>query len=175
MSESASRQQFTELLRQHQNQLFGYIFSLVRSMEDTQDVFQQTSLVLWKKFDGFEPGSNFVAWACNVARLDAMNFLRKRNKQPQLFSPEVQERLADMQAAIEEETSDQQEALTHCLDELPTEQRRLLWDCYDGQRTVREVAVSLDRTTHSVHSSLRHTRKTLLDCMRRFLSREANQ
>jgi len=175
MSDSATRQQFTELLRQHQNQLFGYIFSLVRSMEDTQDVFQQASLVLWNKFDRFQPGTNFLAWACSVARLEAMNFLRKRNHEARSFSLEVQERLADMQANIVEETSDQQEALTHCLDELPADQRKLLWDCYDGQHTVREVADSLDRTTHSVYSSLRHIRKTMLECMRRFLSRGENQ
>jgi RNA polymerase sigma-70 factor (ECF subfamily) len=43
---------------------------------DTQDIFQQTSLVLWEKFDSFETGSNFAAWSCRAARYTAMNFLR---------------------------------------------------------------------------------------------------
>ena len=172
MTDSTSQKQFNELLREHQNQLFGYIFSLVRNMEDTQDVFQQTSLVMWKKFDTFEPDSNFVAWACSVARLEALNFLRKRNKLAVVFSSEVQERLMHTQAAIQCEQTDEEEALTHCVEQLPADQRKLLWDCYDGQYTVQDVADSLDRTTHSVYSSLRNIRKTLFECVRRFLARE---
>ena len=42
------------LLRQHQTQLFGYIYSLVRDLDDADDLFQQTSLVLWDKFDQFD-------------------------------------------------------------------------------------------------------------------------
>ena len=42
-------------LRQHQTQLFGYIYSLVRDLDDADDLFQQTSLVLWDKFDQFDP------------------------------------------------------------------------------------------------------------------------
>jgi len=172
MTDQARCSQFTELLREHQNQLFGYIFSLVRNMEDTNDVFQQASLVMWQKFDGFESGSNFVAWGCRVARLEAMNFLRKRDKQAIALSPEVQERLVDMQAAIASEESDEQEALTHCVSALTADQQKLLWDCYDGEHTVQEVAGTLGRSSHSVYSSLRHIRKTVFKCMQRFLLRE---
>ena len=42
--------EFAELLRHHQTQLFGYIYSLVRDLDDADDLFQQTSLVLWDKF-----------------------------------------------------------------------------------------------------------------------------
>src|SRR5689334_17876152 len=51
---------FAALLRQHQNQLFGYIYSLVRDLDDADDLFQQTSLVLWDKFDLFDPSRSFV-------------------------------------------------------------------------------------------------------------------
>jgi RNA polymerase sigma-70 factor (ECF subfamily) len=44
--------EFAELLRRHQTQLFGFIYSLLRDLDDADDLFQQTSLVLWDKFDG---------------------------------------------------------------------------------------------------------------------------
>ena len=34
---------FAALLRHHQTQLFGYIYSLVRDLDDADDLFQQTS------------------------------------------------------------------------------------------------------------------------------------
>src|SRR5690606_3269633 len=64
--------EFIRLLSQHQSQLFGYIFCMVRSLPDTEDVFQQTAVVLWNKFDDFTPGTSFVAWAKCVARNNAL-------------------------------------------------------------------------------------------------------
>lgn len=168
----ADRLKFVTLLREHQNQVFAYLFSLVRGMEDTEDLFQQASLVLWKKFDEFEPGSNFFAWACQIARFEVTNFLRRKQQESRAFSDEAMERLADMQANVAVEESARQEALDHCLEQLPEKQNQLLRDCYDGRRTVREIAASLGRTTHSVYSSLRHIRQQLHDCILRFLARE---
>ena len=54
--ESDRRAEFAELLRQHQSQLFGYIHSLLRNLSDADDLFQQTTLILWKKFGEFERG-----------------------------------------------------------------------------------------------------------------------
>src|SRR5262249_35538535 len=46
---------FAEHLRQSQTRLYGYIHSLVRDLNDADDLFQQTSLILWKKFDEYDP------------------------------------------------------------------------------------------------------------------------
>ena len=54
------KSEFAALLARHQAQLFGYIHSLVRDLDDADDLFQQTSLVLWDKFDLFDPSRSFV-------------------------------------------------------------------------------------------------------------------
>src|SRR5690242_1077981 len=47
---------FLDLLQRHRSQLFSYILSLVNNLSDSEDLFQQTSLVLWQNFSKFEPG-----------------------------------------------------------------------------------------------------------------------
>src|SRR5581483_6701705 len=42
--------EFAGHLRQHQARLYGYIHSLVGDLNDADDLFQQTTLVLWKNF-----------------------------------------------------------------------------------------------------------------------------
>ena len=72
MSPTADRdRRFTEQLQRHHRRLYGYVFTLLRNHQDAQDVFQQTSLVLWEKFDEFQPDTNFLTWACTVARFKA--------------------------------------------------------------------------------------------------------
>ena len=57
--EAERKHQFAELLREHHRDLFNFIFSLVHHHADAEDVFQQTTLVLWRKFDDFVIGTNF--------------------------------------------------------------------------------------------------------------------
>ena len=62
--------EFADQLREAQSRLFGYIHSLVRDLDDADDLFQQTTLILWNKFGDFDPARSFLSWACGVARLE---------------------------------------------------------------------------------------------------------
>src|SRR5947209_18079426 len=80
---------FAERLGRYQTQLFGYIYSLVRNVDDADDLFQQTSLMLWDKFDQFDPDKSFIAWACGVPRFELSNFVRTRGPRRPYFTDEL--------------------------------------------------------------------------------------
>src|SRR5215472_639653 len=94
---SDTKAEFAARLRQHQTQLFGYIYSPVRDLDDADDLFQQTSLVLWDKFDQFDPSRSFAGWACGVARYEVLNFLRARSRDRLYFSDELSLALIEAQ------------------------------------------------------------------------------
>ena len=55
----------------HSKRIYEFILMLVIRRADADEVFQETCLVLWNKFDGLEantPGG-FYAWACKIAYL----------------------------------------------------------------------------------------------------------
>src|SRR5436309_11942438 len=89
MSESQRKAEFADYLNRHQSQLFGYIHSLVRDLNDADDLFQQTTVILWNKFAEFDRHRSFVAWACGVARLEVASFLRARSRQRLYFTDEL--------------------------------------------------------------------------------------
>ena len=159
-------------LIQHQGQLFGYIFALAQNWEDTQDIFQQTSLVLWGKFDSFEPGSNFAAWACRAARFTAMNFLRaKRRTQARLGDALLDELTSEFESASPVYL-DRQHALASCLKKLSDSERRLVELCYSPQESIKQVSRQLGRSSQSICNSLRRIREKLLECVDRTLAKE---
>ena len=55
------------LMTQHQRRIFAYIHALVPSRADAEDLLQETSLVVVEKFHEFASGTDFVAWACQIA------------------------------------------------------------------------------------------------------------
>src|SRR5687767_4268119 len=89
MSDHQRKAEFAELLRLHQSRLFGYVHSLVRDLDDAEDLFQQTAVILWNKFDGFDRSRSFFSWACGVARFEVANFLRARGRQRLYFSDDL--------------------------------------------------------------------------------------
>src|SRR5229473_736199 len=97
---SDRRVEFAELLRRDQSRLFGYIHSLVRDLNDADDLFQQTTLILWKKFGEFDRQRNFFSWACGVARLEIANFLRGRGRQRLYFSDDLSLLLIEAQGEL---------------------------------------------------------------------------
>ena len=87
--------EFMKLHAQHQRRLYLYLLSLVHNVADAEDLLQQTSYILWTKFDDFQSGSNFVHWACRIGYLEVLKF-REGRKQAELpLSPRFLERIRD--------------------------------------------------------------------------------
>ena len=159
---------FAEQLQLHHVQVFGYIYSLVRNFDDADDLFQQTSLAMWNKFDQFDCSKSFVAWACGVARFEVLNFLRSRSRQKLYFSDDLSLLLAESQdLANEAALADQREALAGCLGKLRQRDQKLIEACYGEESRVPEVARDWGRSSQSIHNSLRRIRRALFECVRR--------
>jgi RNA polymerase sigma-70 factor (ECF subfamily) len=165
------RSEFAVLLRQHQTQLFGYIYSLVRDLDDADDLFQQTSLVLWDKFAQFDAARSFISWACGVARYEVLNFVRARHRDRLYFSDELNLAMIEAQEALDvERLEERRDALSGCMRKLRERDLDLLEACYGRSVTIHEVAHAWGRSTHSVHNSLRRIRRVLFECVRRALA-----
>jgi RNA polymerase sigma-70 factor (ECF subfamily) len=167
------RTDFAERLRRHQAQLFGYIYSLVRDLDDADDLFQQTSLVLWDKFDRFDPSRSFLAWACGVARFEVSNFLRSRGRRRLCFCDDLQLLLIEAHEDLEREPLEgHRDALAGCMKKLRQVDQDLLEACYGRSARIPEVARHWGRSAQSIHNSLRRIRRALFACVRVSLAQQ---
>src|SRR5262245_14023128 len=89
-----SHERFAELFARHHRRVYGYISSLLVRPDEIDDVFQQTCVVLWRKWDQFSPDSDFVRWGCGIARNEVRNFLRVRRTNWAHFSERVLDELS---------------------------------------------------------------------------------
>ena len=173
LSEGAgdTKTDFAVSLRHHQTQLFGYIYSLVRDLDDADDLFQQTSMVLWDKYEQFDSSKSFINWACGVARYEVLNFLRSRSRNRLYFSDQLNLALIEAHESLEREQLDERrDALACCMRKLRERDRHLLESCYGRSGCIQDVARTWGRSTHSIHNSLRRIRRVLFECVRRTLA-----
>jgi RNA polymerase sigma-70 factor (ECF subfamily) len=75
--ESLDVQEFVALLIDHQEVIRSYIITQIPGSPDIRDVLQEVNIVLWEKMKDFEPGTNFGAWACTVARYKVLEHRRR--------------------------------------------------------------------------------------------------
>ena len=73
---------YLRLLTQHDRWLATYVFSLVASATDAQDILQEVKVTMWKQFAKFEQGTNFRAWARKIATNQILNYRRSEKKRP---------------------------------------------------------------------------------------------
>ncbi|MFN6162181.1 MAG: sigma factor, partial [Planctomycetota bacterium] len=69
--------EIVSLIASHQTRLRGLVRCLLVRSADVDDVLQEINAVLWEKADQFQPGTDFWAWASQVARFKALNHIRK--------------------------------------------------------------------------------------------------
>ncbi len=168
--------QFGEYLRRDQARLYGYIHSLVRDLSDADDLFQQTSLILWRKFGEFDHTRRFFSWACGIARLEVANFLRSRGRQRLYFSDDLNLLLIETQEEVgDEELADRRDALARCVTKLRPRDKDLLEECYGTESGVHDAAGRRGRSSQSVYNSLRRIRRALFECITRALEQEARR
>lgn len=165
---------FAGLLHECRQDLFAFIFSLVQHRADAEDVFQQTTLVLWSKFDEFIPGTNFAAWSTRVAHLTARDFLRSRRRSIPCFSDELLESIASAYRPLGRDGhATRSEALAQCLEKLSRKDRGLVELCYSRERNFVEIAKSEQRSVGAVYQALCRIRKNLYRCVCRALAMES--
>jgi RNA polymerase sigma-70 factor (ECF subfamily) len=167
-------EQFAQLLANHQRQLFGLIFGMVHSVADSEDVFQQSCLVMWQKFADFEPGSNFGAWAASIARFKAIDFLRSKGRDRLQFSPELLEQFVQQQDSRAVHSEARARALDECKQKLPARDQHTLRLCYQPDTTIKQAAEELQRPVGSVYDSLTRIRRALMSCIQKTLAMEGN-
>ena len=73
-------ERFLQLFAQHQRQVLGYVYSLVPHTQNAEDIFQKTSLVLWRKFSEFTAGTSFRAWASQIAWFEVLKWREAKGR-----------------------------------------------------------------------------------------------
>lgn len=156
---------FVTQVTESQRRLYGFIRTLVYEADVIDEVLQETNLALWEQADRFEPGSDFMAWACRIAWFKVLDARRKKQRQRLRFADTLIETLAAEAIEDIEDQERQQAALMECLTSLPDKYRAVLEMHYYKQLTFEQIGRLVDRKANAVAQMLFRVRKMLRDCV----------
>jgi RNA polymerase sigma-70 factor (ECF subfamily) len=165
MHHESKTDQFVTLYAASQRRIYAFIRSQVLSAADADDVLQDTSVVLWRKFDEYEPGTDFTRWACRVARLEVLAFHRHRKRLLTVFSDEVADAIGEKVLELSDAAVVRSDALGDCVQLLSQRDREMLSLRYQSEQSVAEIATQIARTESTVYKSLQRIHDELYECV----------
>jgi RNA polymerase sigma-70 factor, ECF subfamily len=174
----ADREQFLEAFLSYESDLRALIMALVRNRQDSEDVFQETALTLWQKYDQYDPQRPFGAWARGVAAKKVLQCRTKSGRAPTPFSPETIRAIID---AIDRHESHRPQwpaaldALEKCAETLPDRSRQILTLRYREGWSIGQIAQRLASTPAAVTMAFSRIRTHLYECVKRHLGRSKEQ
>ncbi len=163
---------YLRLLTQHDRWLATYVYSLVSSAADDDDILQEVKVTLWKQFARFESGTNFRAWARKIATHQILNY-RRSEKKRSVASPLDEEFIEAVAAEIDQRSDaleSKADALAQCVKKLPEAHRKVVVWRYYEDCNVEEIATKSERTVEAVYRLLSRIRQTLSECVSRQVS-----
>jgi RNA polymerase sigma-70 factor, ECF subfamily len=168
---------FAALFEQHRRELQVHCYRMLGSLDDAEDLVQETFLRAWRKRASFRGQSSFRAWLYRIATNACLDALEKRRRVAsaatgsaaevpwlQPYPDHLLEGIASSEdepdaAAIEKETIEL--AYLVAIQHLPPRQRAVLILRDVLGWSARETAELLDTSVASANSALQRARSTM--------------
>lgn len=165
-------EEFLKLFTVNEPAIRAFVRRLVPTRQDSADVMQGISLVLWRKFEELHDRTGFRQWAFTVARFEALAWLRDTRRDRHVLSEDVLHVVAKESATQEDRLSAQRDALDACLEKLPQAHKLLVLAAYATDAQIQEVAMQSGRSVGAFYQWLHRVRAQLVECTQRSLQEE---
>jgi RNA polymerase sigma-70 factor (ECF subfamily) len=142
-----------------------FVRSLLPNWTDADEVVQQTAIVMWRKFDQYDPATHFMKWACVIARFEALAYRRKMARDRLVFREDVLELMADEGVEENDQRDAEHAALESCMSDLPEKSRQLLTLAYTQGVKVKELAEEAGSSAEAFYMRLNRLRRQLMTCV----------
>jgi RNA polymerase sigma-70 factor, ECF subfamily len=163
--------EFLLLFSQYSRRIYAFVLTLLPNYADADEVFQNTCVVLWRKFAEYNREGSFIAWACRIAYLEMLD-LHNRGKRMLPFDNATMERLVEEMAARTNRSAAREDALRGCLQNLSPSDRALIEQRYYHQRPPKVIALESSRSIHAIYRALARVHTQLRECIERLLWKE---
>ena len=171
---NTQRESFVNLITAHHKRIYAYIITMVPNDSDADDIMQETAALLWKNFNGFERGTNFVSWAVTIAKFQVLKYRKTkyRNRSRLPLSNQAIDLLISETQKIEKEETERLSALRECMKKLSDKDRQFLKLRYGESTTAKVIAQKVGLSIDSVYRKGARLIDSLLLCIRGYLKWE---
>jgi len=175
VTDAQRREAFARLFAQHDRWLFSYLVVLLGGPADAEEVFQEVCVVLWREYEKFQFGTNFVKWVSVIANHQVHRFRSKSKRKLFPFDEQLLDVVGETAVGRADIFEQRREGLRMCLAKLSSEDRQVIQHCYNSETTnFKTAAELLGRPANTIYKALNRIRRMLHKCIEQKLSAEGS-
>jgi RNA polymerase sigma-70 factor (ECF subfamily) len=166
-AQAGDERAFRRLVEPYRHALYVHCYRMLGSVQDAEDLAQETLLRAWRALERFEPRAQFQTWLYRIATNACLDELERRPRRPQLIDPFPDQQVGEAEAPVYDPAAryaireGMELALVRAIQQLPGRQRPVLIFRDVLGWSAPEVAELLGSTVASVNSALQRARATV--------------
>lgn len=160
------RDAIADLYRIYQPRLFKFVFRLTRSYAESDELVNDTMLVVWRKASTFRRDSKVSTWIFGIAYRQSLQRMSRRQLR-------IASSIDPDEFPGESDGAEDRDWIRHGLMELPPAQRLAVVLVFYAGLSYEEVADVSDCPVNTVKTRMYHARRKLRDAL--VASQQANE
>jgi RNA polymerase sigma factor (sigma-70 family) len=168
LAKNGDQQAFERLIRQTRNLVSSVALTIVKDLDNSEDVAQQVYIGAWKNMSELKNSSSFLPWLRQMTRYKALNFLRDNKTQQKISGEEADLLLSqfcdpklDVDISLHRQQSNV--ILQDFINQLPEESREIVLLYYREEQSSQQVARLLEISEVNIRKKLSRVRQLLHD------------
>ncbi len=141
---------FVELYSSNFIRIRAFILSLVPNVNEADDILQETSKIMWQKFDQYQPGTNFCSWAVTIAKYEILKYRRDHHSRVP-FGSDIIEILAEECQGPVFQDDERLDALRGCLKKLNPKDQHFIQFRFEHKKTARELSKQIGVAMNTIY------------------------
>ena len=160
-------EEYLKLLSEYEYAIKVYIITMIPRIYDADDIMQDVRLTMWKKFDSFEKGTNFKAWALQIAYYKIMDFKKRKGRENKklMFTDEFYEAVDNANKKLNFEEDGKRQSLQSCIAKLQGPHRQMITLRYKEKLSIEQISEQMGRTVTATYRVISRIRASLKKCI----------
>jgi RNA polymerase sigma-70 factor, ECF subfamily len=166
----SDQERYGELIERYQGKLFAYIYRLVGSREETEDLLQDVFIKAFRNLNSFDTDKKFSSWIYRIAHNESVNHLKRKSLKRFISWEDVvstkdklETRDFDDDAHKTWVRREKNQEVEHALNRLPLKYKQVLVLKYYDDKSYEEISEILDKPVNTVGTLINRAKKKLAE------------
>ena len=166
ISTDSRYEDFLTLFRMNESRIFGFILAFLPNFAKAEDILQETMIVMWRKFDDFEKGSNFAGWGIQIARYNLYKYHRENKASIVHFNSDALDNLSLCAEDYEKiNVNSQIDALRICFGKLESKSKSLMLMKYEENLKMQDICEKIGMPIRTIYRHIARIHRALIKCI----------
>lgn len=153
---------FRKLVQTYQKNLYYHIRRMTNNHDDTDDILQNTFILVWKNIDKFREESSLKTWLYRIATNETITFLNQKNKRAYADVEVLENKTEHSTSHQTQPTGEEiQEKLKKAIGLLPEKQKLVFNMRYYDEMSFREISEILETSEGGLKANYHHAVKKI--------------